>query len=115
MDFKRQTISHHEDVYVRYDISKYKDVGRNRWDPYKDEPIINAAGLCYVWRRIVNSDESRQMALLELFEKHPKMCIRDSDYPLEPGDISAYEKLVSTLYSPEAVSYTHLDVYKRQL
>lgn len=23
------------------------------------------------------------------------------DYPLEPGDISAYEKLVSTLYSPE--------------
>lgn len=84
MDFKRPTISHHEDVYVRYDISKYKDVGRNRWDPYKDEPIINAAGLCYVWRRIVNSDESRQMALLELFEKHPKMIVfYNFDYELD--------------------------------
>ena len=75
MDFKRPTVSHHEDIYVRYDIDKYKAAGRNRWDPYKNEPIRDASGLCYVWRRIVNSDESRQVALLELFEKHPKMII----------------------------------------
>lgn len=75
MDFKRHTVSHHEDVYVQYDIAKYKDAGRNRWDPFKDEPIINAAGLCYVWRRIVNSDESRQVALMQLAEKHPRMIV----------------------------------------
>lgn len=75
MDFKRHTVSHHEDVYVQYDIQKYKDAGRNRWDPFKDEPIINAAGLCYVWRRIVNSDESRQVALMQLAEKHPRMIV----------------------------------------
>lgn len=75
MDFERKTIAHHEDVYVRYDISKYKDAGKNRWDPFKDEPIRDASGLCYVWRRIVNSDDSRQVALLELFEKHPKMIV----------------------------------------
>ena len=75
MDFKRQTISHHEDIYVRYDIDKYKDAGKLRWDPYKNEPIRDASGLCYVWRRIVNEDESRQVAVLELFEKHPKMII----------------------------------------
>ena len=75
MNFKRNTVAHHEDVYVRYDISKYKDAIRNRWDPYKDEPIQQASGLCYVLRRIVNEDESRQVALLELFEKHPKMII----------------------------------------
>lgn len=75
MDFKRQTVAHHEDVYCRYDVGKYKDVSKLRWDPYKNEPIINAAGLCYVWRKIVNSDDSRQVALLELFEKHPKMII----------------------------------------
>lgn len=75
MDFKRQTVAHHEDVYCRYDIAKYKDVSKLRWDPYKNEPIINAAGLCYVWRKIVNTDDSRQVALLELFEKHPKMII----------------------------------------
>lgn len=75
MNFKRQTISHHEDIYVKYDIDKYKTAGKLRWDPYKNEPIRDASGLCYVWRRIVNEDESRQVALLELFEKHPKMII----------------------------------------
>lgn len=84
MDFKRETISHHEDTYVKYDISKYKDTSRTRWDPYKDEPIINAGSLCYIWRRIVNSDESRQVALLEIFEKHPKVIIfYNFDYELE--------------------------------
>ena len=75
MDFKRQTISHHEDINVEYDISKYKEVGRTRWNPYKNEPIVNASELCYVWRRIVNSDDSRQTAVLELFERHPKMIV----------------------------------------
>lgn len=75
MDFERKTVSHHEDIYVKYDIDKYKDAGKKRWDPFKNEPIQDASGLCYVWRRIVNSDDSRQVALLELFEKHPKMII----------------------------------------
>lgn len=84
MDFKRNTVSHHEDVYVPYDITMYKDAGKNRWDPYKNEPITNAGGLCYVWRKIVNSDESRQAALLELFEKHPKMIVfYNFDYELD--------------------------------
>lgn len=75
MDFKRPTVSHHEDVFCNYDISKYKETSKTRWDPFKNEPITNAAGLCYVWRKIVNTDESRQVALLELFEKHPKMIV----------------------------------------
>ena len=84
MDFKRETIAHHEDVYATYDIHKYKAAMRNRWDPYKNEPIQQASGLCYVLRRIVNTDESRQVALLELFEKHPKMIIfYNFDYELE--------------------------------
>lgn len=84
MDFKRQTIAHHEDVYVRYDISKYKDVSRLRWNLYTNKPIENAAELCYVWRKIVNSDESRQVALLEIFEKHPKMIVfYNFDYELD--------------------------------
>lgn len=84
MDFKRQTISHHEDVYVKYNIAMYKDAGKTRWDPYKDEPIENAGVLCYVWRKIVNTDASRQTALLELIEKHPKAIIfYNFDYELE--------------------------------
>lgn len=84
MDFNRQTVAHHEDVYVNYSIPMYKDVSRTRWNPYKNEPIVNAAELCYVWRKIVNTDESRQIALLELYEKHPKMIVfYNFDYELE--------------------------------
>lgn len=75
MEFDRQTMPHHEDIYVNYNIDKYKTAGKLRWDPFKNEPIRDASGLCYVWRKIVNTDESRQVALLELFEKHPKMII----------------------------------------
>lgn len=84
MDFKRQTVSHHEDIYVKYDVANYKMAGKNRWDPFKKEPIINAAGLCYVWRKIVNLDTSRQIALLEILDKHPKAIIfYNFDYELE--------------------------------
>lgn len=84
MDFKRQTVAHHEDVYTTYDISKYKDAMKNRWDPFKNEPMINASSLCYVLRRIVNTDDSRSVALLEILEKHPRAIIfYNFDYELE--------------------------------
>lgn len=84
MDFKRQTVSHHEDIYVDYDARTYKDVGKNRWDIFKDEPIENAGVLCYVWRRVVNSDPSRQTAVMDLMDKHPRVIIfYNFDYELD--------------------------------
>lgn len=84
MDFHRDTIPHHEDIYCNYDSMMYKEIGKNRWNPYKDEPIVNASELCYTWRKLVNSDESRQMALLEIFEKHSKMIVfYNFDYELD--------------------------------
>lgn len=48
------------------------------------EPLKNASGLCYVWRRIANEDISRQTALLEIFEKHQKLIVfYNFDYELE--------------------------------
>lgn len=75
MTVQRHTKPHHEDVYCNYDIPFYKDVFKRRWDPFKDEPIQQASSLCYILRRIVNTDESRQVALLELLEDHPKAII----------------------------------------
>lgn len=84
MDFKRHTIPHHEDIYCAYDIRKYKDVHKTRWDPYKNEPIRQASGLCYVLRRIVNEDDSRQKALLEIIEKRKKAIVfYNFDYELD--------------------------------
>lgn len=83
MDFNRKTRAHHEEIYCKYDVMTYKNVFKNRWDIYKEEPIQQAAGLCYVLRRVVNEDESRQAALLEIFEKHPKMIVfYNFDYEL---------------------------------
>ena len=84
MDFERSTVSHHEDVWCNYDIRKYKEIGRDRWNPYKDEPIVNASELCYTWRKLVNSDESRQTALLDICADHPKVIIfYNFDYELD--------------------------------
>lgn len=84
MDFERQTVRNHQDVYCSYDILKYKDVIKRRWDPFENEPIQQASGLCFVLRKLVNSDESRQVALLELLEKIPRAIIFYSyDFELE--------------------------------
>ena len=106
MDFKRKTIAKHEDVFVDYDILTYKVAGRDRWDPYKNEPILNAGGLCYVWRKIVNSDISRQTALMELFEKHPKMIIfYNFDYELD---------ILKTLFEETPVDVAEWNGHKHQ-
>lgn len=84
MDFKRETVSHHEDVYVAYNIPLYKDIIRNRWNIWENKPLKNASELCYSLRKIVNSDESRQVALLEIVEKHPRAIIfYNFDYELD--------------------------------
>lgn len=84
MDFQRKTEAHHEDIYVDYNKIIYKDTMKERWNPYSGEPIVNASELCYTLRRIVNSDETRQTAMLEIIEKHPKAIVfYNFDYELD--------------------------------
>lgn len=84
MDFNRKTVSHHEDVYCNYDMIAYKDILKNRWNVFEDCPMKNASELCYALRRLVNSDTSRQVAFLEIFEKHPKAIVfYNFDYELD--------------------------------
>ena len=84
MDFERQTESHHVDIYTTYDISQYKSIYRDRWDIWKDQPLENASDYCQALRRVVNSSPSRQLAVLEIFEKHPRVIIfYNYDYELE--------------------------------
>ena len=84
MDFNRPTEHHHIDVHCEYDIPKYKEVMDYRWDPYKDEPIAQASSLCYALRRIVNEDESRQTALLDIVADNERTIVFYSyDYELD--------------------------------
>ena len=106
MDFKRETIAHHEDIFVGYDIATYKDVIRRRWNIWKDEPLKSAGELCYALRKIVNSSEERQTKLLEVLEDHPRAIIfYNFDYELE---------ILKGLYYGEDVEIAEWNGHKHQ-
>ena len=106
MKFERETVQHHYDIYVEYDNKLYKDVMKRRWDIWNDEPIINASGLCYALRKIVNSHESRSTKLLELFETHQKMIVfYNFDYELE---------ILKSLYFGEGVIIAEWNGHKHE-
>lgn len=83
MDFKRSAIAHHIDIHCEYDKSLYKETIKKRWDPYNNKPIEQASGLCYVLRRICNSDTRRLQTAVDLIRKHSKAVVfYNFDYEL---------------------------------
>lgn len=106
IEIVRPTIRHDEDVYVDYNRIIYKDMMKNRWDIWKNEPFQTAAELCYALRKVVNSDDSRLVATMELFEKHPRMIIfYNFDYELE---------LLKSQYYGEDVEVAEWNGHKHQ-
>ena len=84
MEFERNTIPHHEDVVCDYDILGYKELIRKRWNLEKGKPIENASEFCFCLRKLVNTDTSRQIKLMEILERHNKAIIfYNFDYELE--------------------------------
>ena len=93
MKFRRETVQHHEDIYCDYNVVEYKRMFKDRWNIYTDEPIKTASELCYALRRIVNTDDSRQVELLELLEDRDKVIIfYNFDYELDILKNLAYRK-----------------------
>ena len=106
MNFERHTVAHHEDVYVTYSVDDYRRIQRERWDIWKDEPIENVSKYCSCLRRVVNASESRQKAILELFERHPRVIIfYNFDYELE---------LLRSLYYGEKVAVAEWNSHKHE-
>lgn len=75
MHYKRETVRHYQDVMVPYNQHLYKMVNKDRWDPYKEVPIENPGALCYILRKVCNSDPSRSDELLKLSKKHPRLIV----------------------------------------
>lgn len=106
MDFVRPTVPHHEDIVVSYNKSRYLDIHRMRWDIWNNKPIESASEFCYALRRVVNSDESRQIKLLEILEDHPKAIIfYNFDYELD---------ILKNLYYGEDVEIAEWNGHKHQ-
>ena len=106
MDFDRKTVAHHEDIPTSYNISAYRDVTRKRWNIWEDRPIETASEVCLALRRVVNSDESRSVAILELMEDHPKVIIfYNFDYELD---------ILKSLGYPEGTEIAEWNGHKHQ-
>ena len=106
MDFDRKTVAHHEDIPTSYNIANYRDVTRKRWNIWEDRPIETASEVCLALRRVVNSDESRSVAVLELMEDHPKAIIfYNFDYELD---------ILKSLGYPEGTEIAEWNGHKHQ-
>ena len=84
MHFERQTVQIHNDILCEYDEVLYSTVLKERWNVYTNEPIRNISELCYVLRKIINSDASRLAAIQPIYERHSRVIIfYNFDYELE--------------------------------
>lgn len=84
MDFNRETVSHHVNVVVPYDICKYKKIMKERFNYEKNEPMRNASELCTALRKICNLNDAKLNEVLDILEEHPKAILfYNFDYELE--------------------------------
>ena len=84
MDFERPTVSHHENVFVDYNKVKYLSICKNRWNLWENKPIETASEFCYLLRKLVNADASRQEKVLDICKGRPRVIIfYNFDYELD--------------------------------
>lgn len=89
----RKLEKHWTDVKVEYDRQMYKRIAVDRWDIFKDEPLQDIGGACYVMRKAVNSDGRRLEAVRQILADHPRAIIfYNYDYELELLRTLAEEK-----------------------
>lgn len=84
MSFERHTEPHHIYLTCEWDREAYDTVMKTRMNPYTREPIQQAGELCFVLRRIVNTDARRMERFIEILYSHPKVIVfYNYDYELE--------------------------------
>lgn len=75
MDFKKEAVKVNHSVLTDYSKNLYKKVFKDRWNIYDDEPIQETGKLCYLLRKVANTDPSRIEAVTEILKDNPKAII----------------------------------------
>ena len=75
MDFNRKTRSHHINMECEYDRKTYMSVVKNRWNVFENEPLQNAVELCYILRKVVNTDDTRIDAVERVLRQRNKIIV----------------------------------------
>lgn len=81
--YKKPAISHHIVMPLLFDKEKLDMAFVKRWNMYENRPVKDVGELCYLMRKIVNSDLSRIVELSLLLQKHKRIIIfYNFDYEL---------------------------------
>lgn len=84
MEYVKPTESIYKDMISEYDEDLFELVFKKRWNPYTKLPIKDIAELCFVARKVSNSDPSRLSIIKNIIEKHRKVIIfYNFNYELE--------------------------------
>ena len=84
MEYVKDTVQHHCFVTCRFNRDKYDRIVKDRWNIYDDCPIENPSQLCFLMRKVVNSDPSRLDEIAKILETKSKLIIfYNFDYELE--------------------------------
>lgn len=75
MLYDKATLPHHIDVITTYDPAKYSVLWKDRYNIFKERPIEQVSELFAALRRLVNTDPSRTVKLIELCTKHRKAIV----------------------------------------
>lgn len=84
MNYEKKTRSHTLVITCAFNLEKFNIAFKKRWDPFKNAPIRDAGALCYILRKVVNSDPSRIEQIHKIFNVHKKIIIfYNFNYELE--------------------------------
>ncbi|MBP3802369.1 MAG: hypothetical protein J6I76_00500 [Oribacterium sp.] len=75
MKFRKAAEQNHYYIQCNYNKRLYMTIFRDRWDPYDSCPIEETGKLCYLLRKVCNSDVSRIEAVSNIMKEKKKAII----------------------------------------
>lgn len=84
MEYDKEAVQNHEWIKIGYDKDVYDAVKKKRWNVYENRPIRNHSELCYICRKVLNSDARRIEGLKNILSRHVKAIVfYNFDYELD--------------------------------
>ena len=75
MPVERHTTRERETVYCDYDHDLYKWVVKNRMDPWTDEPLRDAGGVCRILRKVVSDNDWRSEQAKRILSSNERVIV----------------------------------------
>ena len=75
MPVERHTTRERETVYCDYDHDLYKWVVKNRMDPWTEEPLKDAGGVCRILRKVVSDNDWRSAEAKRILSSNARVIV----------------------------------------